>query len=87
MRGTIQINDKENNVIVAFLLNAKAKAIKNNDTYIRDSLGGQLSFSKNRKYFSIGVTATKLVLREFEKSILPRSFRYKQQNYAFTIKN
>jgi hypothetical protein len=85
IHGTITISESESHKITAYLQKEKQRAINECDTFIRDNISTP-RYTKNKKYFSLGVCATQLVLKKFDSLFTPRSFRYKAQNYAFTIK-
>jgi hypothetical protein len=77
MRGTITMTSKEWQKAYLWLWGQYQKAIKDIDTYKRDSLA---SLKKDSgQVFSIGITATSLLAKRYKLS------NYKNQNYAIKI--
>jgi len=77
MRGTIQMTHNEYDKVYDYLSKEKTKAIKNVDTYKRDSL---YSLKKETKrMFSVGVCATKLIVDKYGLK------NYKDVNYGIHV--
>lgn len=78
MHGTIEMTMEEYYKAFIFLRNKYHKAVKNLETYTRDSLAG-LDYERNKKLFSLGVTATSLIATRYHLK------GYKNQNYGIQI--
>jgi len=77
MRGTIEMSPKEWENSYLYLSEQYKKAVKNTETYTRDSLS---SLKKDKGLlFSVGVLATKLLAIKYKLK------NYKDQNYGIKI--
>ena len=67
MRGTISMSKDEWKEVLMFLEKEYKKAVKNCDTYIRDSLWNfEKRFeNKGKKIFCLGITATQLLVNKY----------------------
>ena len=79
MRGTIEMTPKEWTKSYLYLCGQWQKAIKNIDTYKRDSLSSIILKSDKGQLFSIGVFATSLFAKRYHLKV------YKDQNYGIKI--
>lgn len=79
VRGSIKMTMQEFFEAEKYLKKEYQKAVKNNNTYIRDELKYTKLLPENKRVV-MGVTATELVFKRYK---LPR---YKQQNYVWEVK-
>jgi len=80
MRGTIEMSRKEWKTAFDYLLKEYKKAIKNCDTYKRDSMIGLELRNYTDDVFCVGICATKLLVDKYKLK------NYKDVNYAIIIK-
>ena len=78
MRGTIEMTQKEYAKAFLFLRAKYHKAVKNCDTYVRDSLSS-LDMFRGTGYISLGVCATSLIAKKYGLK------NYKDINYGIKI--
>lgn len=81
MDGTIQMTSKEFQSVMEFLQKKLNQAIKNCDTYVRDSLMSKSWIVEPtvKSFFSLGVVATKLIANEYNLK------NHRKQNYGIQI--
>ncbi len=80
MRGTIEMTVEEFVKANDYLGEEYKKAIKNCDTYIRDTIGGWVGLVPDvGNYFALGGTATKLIASKYGLA------NYKSINYGIKI--
>ena len=78
MRGTIEMTSDEYDQVYAYLKETYNQAVKNCDTYVRDSLSS-LKYFMGIGYISLGVCATKLIVNKYHLE------SYKDQNYGIKV--
>lgn len=78
--GTLTMSQDEYAEVDKYLQKVYKKAVKTGDTYIRDSLRMRPVFIGYQRPFSIGVTASKIVIKKYFTLK-----RYRVSNYAIKI--
>jgi hypothetical protein len=79
MRGTIEMTREEYANAFQWLCRMYEKAVKECNTYVRDGLSSLLLQKDTQIFFSLGVTATKMIAKKYGLK------NYKDVNYCIRI--